>query len=376
MVLNCIRKIKYCDIYGYVIERNNSLSKANNCEIYNVFIDNKLIPLKENDYKDCGLLISLADVISVVNINGLNKLEVYSVFKSEYDNDGECYYLIIDEFKRLHWYNIKYFLTTNLNGEGISEKLLNERQEFADQIAKKNKENIIKEARKKRDELKVKENLKNIKLYASIFEKYIPLHKDKINLIDYIRGTIYLSFAIILFTFICLSIIPILKFRIIIALISLLSIIFIFIKKINNKTIEVTSSLPDLRPLQELSVLDNYLFSKIMKTILFVDKLSRECTISPFIAEKIISTFVGMANLYKDYKNYTGKELEIDVITSMDKLVDSVDKYIQSLLSANDEYKKNEREKLDVILSDFAISNSKIFDSMSQFNNAFKNINK
>lgn len=377
MVVNSIRKIRYREDYGYIIEHNKELSELNKIEINNVYINNVLMPLKACTYDNCALFVSLCDVISLVNIDGLNKLEVYSVFKTEYDeDDGENYYLIVDELKRVHWYNTKYFLTSNLNGEDISDKTINEAQIFADEQIKNKKEKIIKDKKRLEEEENQEKKKKEIELYSSIFEKYIPLYKDKINLIDIIKKDIQLiSFSNAL-SLLLLVVMPSFKLKILITVIYLLFVAYIYVTKIRDKSIDSYTALPDLRPLYELLSLDEKLFNKVTRTILFVDKISRDGVISSFIAEKITSTFIGMASLYKEYKTYTGKDLSIEVITSMNELVDSIDRYIKSLLSANEGYKKSEKENLDKILSDFAISNIAVFDSMKQFNNAFKDMNE
>lgn len=377
MVVNSIRKIRYRDDYGYVIGWNKELSELNEIEVNNVYINNVLMPLNAYTYDKCELFVSLCDVISLVNIDGLNKLEVYSVFETEYDeDDGENYYLIVDELNRVHWYNTKYFLTSNLNGEDISDKTINEAQIFADEQIKNKKEKIIKDKKRLEEEENQEKKKKEIELYSSIFEKYIPLYKDKINLIDIIKKDIQLIAFSNALSLLLLVVMPSFKLKILITVIYLLFVAYIYVTKIRDKSIDSYTALPDLRPLYELLSLDEKLFNKVTRTILFVDKLSRDDVISSFIAEKITSTFIGMVSLYKEYKTYTGKDLSIEVITSMNELVDSIDRYIKSLLSANEKYKKSEKENLDKILSDFAISNIAVFDSMKQFNNAFKDMNE
>lgn len=262
------------------------------------------------DVDDFELLESfspLTTVISLIDTEGLTQKEEYSVYKIYEDST----YLIVDDYKRVTYYDSKFFTKhSNKSNDELFNKLSTE--------LRNNINSMVEE----------KNNEKNIKIYSQIFKKAVNQpNVEEVSLTklyeEYIK-----KFAIInSFLFLILSLCPIMWFRCILSLfIAIMT--YYFINKNLKTKITLTNSYVYLKEYKHLSILNDEMLGKIMRIIFLSNKYLESGIISNTIRETIISTFVGIGNLYKNYIDVTGKPISDTVEKDIMELINSIEYYL------------------------------------------------
>lgn len=315
----------------------------------------QLFVIDNYDFERLESFTPLTTVISLIDTEGLTKKEEYSVYKIDKDST----YLIVDDYKRVQFYDSKLF--TKIKNK-LDDNTFNN---LANNL--KNELNNIKE------EMIIK---KNIKIYSKIFKKAVnEPNIEEVSLTKTYESCLKKFASINSILFIIIALCPVFWLRTILALITA-GISCYFINNILKIKITLNNSYVYLKEYKHLGILNDEMLGKVIRIIFLSNKYLKSNIISNTIRETIISTFLGIGNLYKNYIDVTGKPLSETVENDIFQLIVSIENYLQTLIISNDSSKKSESEKLDKILSDFAINNKGLFDSMTQYNKSIDTLNE